>query len=77
MARRPVFVSPGNHDWLAASSPYLTVDWPANVTIFRERALSPLELTHGLVLWGAAHQTPRGTSNLFAGVRGASGATNL
>lgn len=30
----PVFVSPGNHDFLAPNSPYLTEQWPANVHIF-------------------------------------------
>lgn len=65
-AGRPVYIAPGNHDWLSASSPYVTVDWPTNVTIFRDRDLTPVELAAGLRLWGAAHHTPRGTTNLFA-----------
>lgn len=30
----PVFVSPGNHDFCAPSSPWLTENWPENVHIF-------------------------------------------
>ena len=35
----PVFISPGNHDFAAPGSPWLTEDWPENVHIFR----GPLE----------------------------------
>ena len=34
--RVPVFVSPGNHDYLIPGSPWLTEAWPENVHIFRE-----------------------------------------
>lgn len=30
----PVFISPGNHDFCAIDSPYLTEKWPKNVHIF-------------------------------------------
>ena len=30
-----VFISPGNHDYVAMDSPYAEEDWPDNVTIFR------------------------------------------
>lgn len=30
-----VFISPGNHDYVALDSPYLDGDWPDNVTIFQ------------------------------------------
>ena len=30
----PVFISPGNHDFLSGGSPYLTEKWPENVHIF-------------------------------------------
>ena len=30
----PVFISPGNHDFCGAGSPYLTENWPRNVHIF-------------------------------------------
>ena len=29
-----IFITPGNHDPLIKSSPYLIYDWPENVTIF-------------------------------------------
>ncbi len=31
----PVFISPGNHDYASATSPWLTEIWPDNVHIFR------------------------------------------
>lgn len=31
----PVFISPGNHDFLAPDSPWLAEQWPENVHIFR------------------------------------------
>jgi DNA repair exonuclease SbcCD nuclease subunit len=30
----PVFISPGNHDFLTSNSPYLAEQWPENVHIF-------------------------------------------
>ena len=30
----PVYLAPGNHDWLSARSPYALVDWSANVHVF-------------------------------------------
>ncbi|MBO1264707.1 metallophosphoesterase [Proteiniclasticum sp. SCR006] len=39
-----VFISPGNHDYVAMDSPYAEEDWPDNVTIFRgkmERVVLP------------------------------------
>ena len=35
----PVFISPGNHDFVTADSPWLTVAWPENVHIFTRQAL--------------------------------------
>ena len=32
----PVFIAPGNHDFCAQSSPYLTETWPENVHIFAQ-----------------------------------------
>lgn len=34
-ARAKVFISPGNHDYIALDSPYLEQGWPQNVTIFK------------------------------------------
>src|SRR5438552_18918940 len=49
----PVFVAPGNHDWLSPRSPYRTVRWSPNVHIFASDRLEPVTLEDGLTLWGA------------------------
>jgi DNA repair protein SbcD/Mre11 len=63
----PVFVAPGNHDWLSPRSPFLTVAWSPNVHVFTADRLEPLTLRDGLTLWGAAHRAPANTANFFAG----------
>ena len=40
----PVFLAPGNHDPLSASSPYRTESWPENVHIFRSHIISFFDL---------------------------------
>lgn len=40
----PVFITPGNHDFCAAGSPYLTEVWPANVHIFTRPAIESVFL---------------------------------
>ncbi len=40
-----VLISPGNHDPATSDSPYLTIDWPENVYIFR-KGLEALELSY-------------------------------
>ena len=35
----PVFISPGNHDFCASGSPWLTETWPENVHIFKNPAI--------------------------------------
>lgn len=35
-AKVPVFISPGNHDFCAPRSPYITEHWPQNVHIFKK-----------------------------------------
>ena len=40
----PVFISPGNHDYVQPSSPWLAESWPENVHIFREPAISSVAL---------------------------------
>jgi DNA repair protein SbcD/Mre11 len=62
----PVYLAPGNHDWLSSASPYLTVAWPANVHVFTEARLQPVTLRDGLTLWGAAHRAPANTPNFFS-----------
>lgn len=50
----PVFVSPGNHDYVHAGSPYLTQTLPQNLRVFTGAALDPLPLCEGVTIWGAA-----------------------
>lgn len=40
----PVFISPGNHDFVGLSSPWLTENWPDNVHIFTRQALEEVYL---------------------------------
>ena len=52
----PIFLSPGNHDYYHARSPY-TQALPSNLTVFTERTLTPVPLPDGkTVIWGAAFQ---------------------
>ncbi len=39
-----IFIAPGNHDFLASGSPYLTEDWGENVHIFTAPAISRVHL---------------------------------
>ncbi len=41
----PVFISPGNHDYCCASSPYLAETWPENVHIFTHPAIESITLS--------------------------------
>lgn len=66
---RPIYLAPGNHDWLSARSPYALLDWSANVHVFTEERLEPVTLADGLTLWGAAHRAPANTDGFFAGFR--------
>ncbi len=61
----PVFIAPGNHDFLAPGSLYDRTDWSANVLIFREPQFRPVPLAEGMTLWGAAHVVPAGTASFF------------
>jgi exonuclease SbcD len=65
----PVYLAPGNHDWYSPRSPYALVEWSANVHLFTDEQLTPVELADGLTLWGAAHRAPAGTGSFFAGFR--------
>lgn len=40
----PVFISPGNHDFCSADSPWLTESWPENVHIFTKPAIDSVLL---------------------------------
>jgi DNA repair exonuclease SbcCD nuclease subunit len=74
---RPVYLAPGNHDWLSPRSPYALVEWSPNVHVFTEASLQPAELDDGLTLWGAAHRAPANTDDLFAGFRTGRGGVNV
>jgi len=74
---RPVYLAPGNHDWLSPRSPYALVEWSANIHVFIEATLQPVELDDGLTLWGAAHRAPANTDDLFAGFRVDRGGVNV
>lgn len=74
---RRVFLAPGNHDWLSERSPYALVEWSANVHLFTEAELRPVELADGLTLWGAAHRAPANTDGFFSGFRADRGGVHL
>jgi exonuclease SbcD len=65
----PIFIAPGNHDWLGPESLYRRVRWSSNVHLFEDRRLTPVTLTDGLTLWGAAHAAPAGTPDFLNGFR--------
>ncbi len=41
----PVFISPGNHDFIGPDSPWLTERWPANVHIFKHPVVESFTLS--------------------------------
>ncbi len=53
-----VFIAPGNHDALLPGSVYRRTEWPDNVSLFTEPALTPIAIEDGLTLWGLAHREP-------------------
>ena len=40
----PVFIAPGNHDFISPDSPYLQPGWPENVHIFKEPKIKSVTL---------------------------------
>ena len=40
----PVFISPGNHDYVSLNSPYTTALWPSNVHIFKHPVMESVYL---------------------------------
>lgn len=40
----PVFVAPGNHDFLCEKSPWIREEWPENVYIFKKQEISAYRL---------------------------------
>lgn len=50
----PVFITPGNHDFVGADSPWLTELWPENVHIFTRSAMESVEIESlGCRVYGA------------------------
>ena len=50
----PVFISPGNHDFITPESPYIQEKWPENVHIFRLNQVEKVSLP-GVTVWGAGY----------------------
>lgn len=49
-----VFISPGNHDYFSAKSPYNKLKWPKNVHIFNNSCVERIELPDiGAAVYGA------------------------
>jgi DNA repair protein SbcD/Mre11 len=63
----PVYVAPGNHDWLSPDGVYRRTAWSSNVHVFTGQTLTPVTLADGLTLWGAAHAAPANTANFLDG----------
>lgn len=63
----PIFLSPGNHDYYHAASPYATQPLPQNLHVFTGRSLEPVALADGrTVIWGAAFQDNKAVISLGA-----------
>ncbi|MCD8356696.1 MAG: DNA repair exonuclease [Clostridia bacterium] len=63
----PIFLSPGNHDYYHAGSPYVTQPLPSNLHVFTSRTLEPYVLDDGeTVIWGAAFQDNKASISLDA-----------
>jgi exonuclease SbcD len=56
MAPIPVFIAPGDQDPYTSDSIYAYMDWPANVHIFKEPRLTPVDLCNEVQLWGMAYE---------------------
>ncbi len=53
----PVFIAPGNHDFITPDSPYLTESWPKNVHIFTKQEIESVALPDlDCRIYGAAFQ---------------------
>lgn len=74
LARIPVTVAiaPGNHDFYSPTSLYAAPIWPKNVLIFRDSAITQVELDE-LTLYGAAFTSPFRDDSPLSGFRAAKG----
>jgi len=65
----PVFISPGNHDYYSAKSPYARLKMPKNVHVFSSSRLECVELADlGVRVYGAAF-TDKRSGPLLEGFR--------
>lgn len=63
-----VLIAPGNHDWYGPDSPWLTVDWPENVTVFREERMTAVDFPDwGLTVHGAAFTADSRPGHVLSG----------
>lgn len=54
----PVFIAPGNHDYICPDSPYEKEFWPENVHIFKKQQIEWVDLPAlGLRVYGAGFQS--------------------
>lgn len=54
----PVIITPGNHDFYSADSPYAKEEWPSNVHIFTKANISALAFPElDCVIYGAGYET--------------------
>jgi len=54
----PVFISPGNHDFISPDSPYEKEVWPENVHIFKKQTIERVEIPDlNLCVYGAGFQS--------------------
>jgi DNA repair exonuclease SbcCD nuclease subunit len=60
-----VFISPGNHDYVAMDSPYAEEDWPDNVTIFRGKMERVVLEDLKTAVYGAGFESTYVRSSLF------------
>jgi DNA repair exonuclease SbcCD nuclease subunit len=77
LAPMPVFLAPGNHDWLSPAGTYLQTDWSPNVRLFTDDRLTPIPLEDGFTIWGGAHRVPANTAGFLEGFRTDRGGTNV
>ena len=64
----PVFIAPGNHDFVSAAGVWRTEVFPANVHIFTEPRLTAVEAA-GITVWGAGY-TSMDCHSLLEGFHG-------
>lgn len=69
-AKCRIFITPGNHDPLTATSPYETLAFPENVHIFKEKSLTSVELPElSLRIFGAAYASEAYDEHILEGFK--------